>query len=135
VNANDLGTASSVIDYKTGANKLVRVEIENKLGVGKDKVKIVIDRLPANVARNLQLSIKPGIAGIDVLTVGEGTQAEVSVQTTLNGQLNKRDYSVRLDTGVRIRPSTVLTSNQLKVGRVDNLFGPLRSSTMLKPKS
>jgi hypothetical protein len=34
-----------------------------------------------------------------------------------------------------IRPSTVLTNNQLKVGRVDNLFGPLRSSMMLKPKS
>ena len=135
VNANDLGTSSSVIDYKTGANKLVRLEIDNKLGVGKDKVKILIDRIPANVSKNLQLSIKPGIAGVDILTVGEGAQADVSIQTTINGQLIKRDYSVRLDTGIRIRPSTVLTNNQLKVGRVDNLFGPIRSSLMLKPKS
>jgi hypothetical protein len=134
VSSNDLGTSSAVTELKVANSKLVRLEIENKLGVGKDKVKIVLDKIPADVAHNLQINVKPGMAGLDIITAGAGAMADVSVQTLIDGRLNTSNFAVKLDAGTRLRPSSVLTSNELKVGRVDNLFGQLRGSTSIKAK-
>jgi hypothetical protein len=128
----DLGTTSSVVKMITNENKTVRLEINNKMGVGKDKIAIVIDKIPVAVGKELNLNIKPGLAGLDILTTAEKIKATVSINGIISGQAFQRSYGVDLEGGVRIRPSTVISNNELKVGKIDQLFGPLQNGSIIK---
>jgi len=134
IETKDLGTSSSVVKMFCNENKTVKLEINNKLGVGKDNMKIVIDKIPIAVGKELNLNIKPGLSGLDILTVADKVNATVSIETNIGGKLYKSNYGVDIEGGIRIRPSTILTGNELKVGKIDNLFGQFRDSRMIKKK-
>lgn len=128
----DLGTTSSIVKMITNENKTVRLEINNKMGVGKDKISLVIDKIPAAVGKELNLNIKPGLAGLDILTTAENVNATVAINGMIDGKVFQRSYNVDLGGGVRIRPSMVISNNELKVGNIDHLFGPLQNGKIIK---
>jgi hypothetical protein len=132
IETKDLGTTSSVVKMITNENKTIRLEISNKMGVGKDNLAIVIDKIPAAIGKELNLNIKPGLAGLDILTTAEKIKANVSIKGTIDGKAFQRNYGVDMEGGIRIRPSTVITNNELKVGKIDQLFGPLQSTKIIK---
>ncbi len=134
IESRDLGTSSSVVKMFCNENKTVKLEINNKLGVGKDNMKIVIDKIPVAVGKELNLNIKPGLSGMDILTVADKVNATVSIETNIGGKIYKSNYGVDIEGGIRIRPSTILTGNELKIGKIDNLFGQFRDSQMIKKK-
>jgi hypothetical protein len=92
----------------------------------------VIDKIPVAVGKELNLNIKPGLAGLDILTTAEKIKATVSINGIISGQAFQRSYGVDLEGGVRIRPSTVISNNELKVGKIDQLFGPLQNGSIIK---
>lgn len=134
IQTKDIGTASSVVNMICNENKTVKLEITNKMGVGNDDLKITIDKIPAAVGKELSMNIKPGIAGLDILTVAEKVNAQVTVSGKLDGKAYNNTFGVDIEGGLRIRPSTILTSNELKVGKIDNLFGQIRDIKMVRSK-
>ncbi|WP_045458691.1 LamG-like jellyroll fold domain-containing protein [Sporocytophaga myxococcoides] len=130
--SKNLGTNSSVVKMVSAENKTVKLEINNKLGVGKDNLKIVIDKIPASAGKDLNLNIKPGLAGLDLITAAERVQASVSIQAVISGKTYQQKFGVDIEGGIRIRPSTVLTNNELKIGKIDTLFGQMINSKMVK---
>jgi hypothetical protein len=134
VNVKDLGTPSNIVNVKAGKDKTVSLTIANKLGAGKDAVNITIDNIPASAAQNLQVNVKPGLAGLDIVASSQKANANIQVQTTINGKVNKYQFQTDIANGIRIRPSSVLTTGQLKVGSIDNLFGQIQNVIHLKGK-
>jgi hypothetical protein len=132
VETKDLGTSSSIVKMITNENKTVRLEINNKLGIGKDNINIVIDKIPASVGKELSLNIKPGMAGLDILTTAEKVNASVSIKGQIDGKKYQRAFGVDIEGGLRIRPSTVINNNELKIGKIDNLFGQMREGKIIK---
>ncbi len=128
----NLGTSSGIVNMTAAENKTVRLEINNKLGIGKDNINIVIDKIPAAIGKALSLNIKPGLSGIDILTTAERVNANVSVVANINGQVLKSNFGLDIEGGIRLRPSTILSSGELKIGKIDTLFGQLRNSNMVK---
>lgn len=132
VESQNLGTSSSVLKFVTSQDKTVKLEINNKMGVGKDNLKIVIDKIPAAIGKELNFNIKPGLAGLDILTTAQKVNAQVSIQATISGKTYNRNFGVDIEGGIRLRPSTVLTNNELKIGKIDTLFGQLRNPKMVR---
>ncbi len=130
INLNDLETHSRTMQLTTISDKLIRFELENRLGVGKDRIKLVLDRVPASAAKGLQINARPGLGGVDIVG-GEHANVDVSVETIIDGKLNKRDYAVELDGGLRLRPSTIFARDELKVGKIEQLFGPMMDTSLL----
>jgi hypothetical protein len=102
------------------------------MGVGKDNIAIVIDKIPAAIGKELNLNIKPGLAGLDILTTAENIKANVSINGKIDGKTFQRNYGVDMEGGIRIRPSAVISNNELKVGKIDQLFGPLQNTKIIK---
>lgn len=134
VETKDLGTISSVVKMIHNSNKTVKLEINSKMGVGDDKMNITIDKIPAAAGKEMMLNIKPGLAGLDILTTAEKINATVSIKGNMSGKPFLQNYGVDIEGGIRIRPSTVISNSELKVGSIENLFGPLRNGRVIKAK-
>jgi hypothetical protein len=134
VGVKDLGTPSSVVSVKTTKNKAMSLEICNHLGAGKDKIKISISNIPAAASQDVQLNIKPGMSGLDIMAAAQSVKADITIETTIDGRKNKYQYDANLEGGMRIRPSSIFTDGELKVGKIDNLFGQISNVTHLKKK-
>ena len=130
----DLGLPTSVVNMKTSKDKTISLDISNHLGVGNDRVKINISNIPAAAARQVQLNIRPGISGIDIIADSRQTNATISVETVIDGKSSKYQYETNIEGGMRLRPSSILTDGELKVGKIDNLFGQIQKVTHLKKK-
>ncbi|MFT3980147.1 MAG: hypothetical protein QM687_06720 [Ferruginibacter sp.] len=132
VNVKDLGTAASVVNLTTTQDKTVKLEINNKLGVNDDTLKITIDKIPAAAGKELMLNIKPGLSGLDILTTAEKVNARVSIEANMDNKTIKRTFGVEMEGGVRIRPAMALDSPELKVAKIEALFGQTVSSKIIK---
>jgi hypothetical protein len=102
------------------------------LGAGRDYLRMTIDNVPLTAGSDLQINIKPGIGGVELVAAGQPINSVVSFEylrgrTSLVSkfQLNGKD-------GLRFAPSTFITSNQLKVSRINTLFGESLGGTLVK---
>jgi hypothetical protein len=121
-----LGTSTNAVTLKTGHNKLMDLEIANKLGVTGDRVHVAVKQLPVSNAAPLQLNIKPGIGGLEVLTGGERAEAQVEVNAVIDKKAIRRSFQLPLEGGVRLKLSSVLSQGTLSVSRIDKLLAPGR---------
>ena len=121
-----LGTSKNAIEVKPTRDKIMRLEIANQLGVAGDRVSISVEQIAATNTAPLQLNIKPGIGGLEVLTGGERTDARVVVNAVINGSEIRRFFQLPLEGGMRLKLSNVLSQNILSVSRIDKLLGPGR---------
>ena len=131
---DDFGTSSAVLSLAPSASKIARIYIENRIGVN-DRIHITIDKLVTDETNLLKVNIKPGLGGVDILSHNVDTQPEVTVQTLIDGKLNKLSYVLPFGGNMRIRPLMIAGEQSLKVSRIDSLFGPLRDSVIIKPKA
>jgi hypothetical protein len=120
-----LGTSSNAVTLKTGRDKLMRLEIANKLGVAGDHVRIAVEQLPVSNAAPLHLNIKPGIGGLDVVTGGRA-EARIEVNALIDKKQIRRSFQLPLEGGARLKLSNVLSQRTLSVSRIDRLLAPGR---------
>lgn len=133
VQVKDLGTHSNAITLTGYRDKVASLQVHNKLGVTSDYLKMQFDNIPVAAGGDLQLNIKPGIGGVELVSAGQAIQATVSFEYLQDGLSLSSRFAVDGQDGVRILPSTFITDNALKVNRIANLFGQTLASTVVQP--
>jgi hypothetical protein len=133
VQVKDLGTHSNAITLTGYRDKVASLQVHNKLGATTDYLKMQLDNIPVAAGGDLQLNIKPGIGGVELVSAGQAIQATVSFEYLHAGQSLSSKFAVDGHDGVRILPSTFITDNALKVNRIANLFGQTLASTVVQP--
>jgi LGFP repeat/Concanavalin A-like lectin/glucanases superfamily len=132
VQVKDLGTDANTITLKGYRDKVFSLQVDNKLGAGEDHLRISIDRIPLAAGGDLKINIKPGIGGVELVSAGQEIRATVSFEYVRRGTELKSKFELKDQNGVRIVPSTFITANQLKVSRINALFGDSLSSKLVQ---
>jgi hypothetical protein len=127
----DIGTSTNTVKVKTARDKVVKLEIANKLGVAGDHVRVILDRVPVEANKDLELNLKPGLGGLELVTSAPAADAAVSVEATISGKRIKSTFTVPLDGGARLKLSTILSRGSLGISRIDRLFGPAKEVRMI----
>ncbi len=133
VKVKDLGTHSNVVTLTGYRDKVFSLQVHNKLGVSNDYLRMQVDNIPLTAGGDLQLNVKPGIGGVELVSAGQTIQATVSFDYRRRGSALTSTFAVDGQDGLRILPSTFITDNQLKVSRIDILFGQSLGSTIVLP--
>ncbi len=128
IEVNDVGTSKGTVHFGSGREKLVKLQIANKLGVKDDHLRVTIDRIPVDSARKLDVNVKPGLGGLELVSMGRQINASVLVDAVIGGKIIKRRFNLPLKGGVRIKLPSLLSENALNFSRIDQLFGPVRGS-------
>jgi hypothetical protein len=132
IEVKDLGTHTNTITLKGYRDRIFRLEINNKLGAGKDHLRILIDSIPLTAGGELKINVKPGIGGVELVSAGQLIHSTVSFEYLRQGVALSSKFEVKGQDGVRFMPSTFITDNQLKVSRINSLFGNSLSGTLVK---
>ena len=133
IEVKDLGTHTNTVTIKGNRDKSFDLEIHNKLGAGKDQLRISISGLPITAGGELQLNIKPGLGGVELVSAGQEIKAIVKFEYKNSGAEVRSTFQVQEKEGLRVVPSTFITGNQLKVNRISNLFGESLNSKLIQP--
>ena len=133
IEVKDLGTHTNTVTIKGVRDKAFNLEIHNKLGVGEDQLQISISRIPMAAGGELKMNIKPGLGGIELVSAGQEIKGNVSFRYLKGSSEIRSTFAIREEDGVRLVPSTFITANQLKVSRINNLFGDSLASKLIKP--
>jgi hypothetical protein len=132
IQVKDLGTYTNAITIKGYRDKVFNLQVHNKLGAGKDHLRISIDRIPLAAGGELKINIKPGIGGVELVSTGQEIKAAVSFDYFRQGTRLQSKFELKEQGGLRIVPSTFITANQLKVSRINTLFGNALSSKLVQ---
>jgi hypothetical protein len=126
-----LGTSANAVEVKTSRDKVMRLEVANKLGVAGDHLRIAVDRIPVTSAAPLQLNLKPGLGGLELIAEGTRVDARVEVTAVIDRKTIRRSFRLPLEGGARLKLSNVLSQRALGVSRIDNLLGPARDAEII----
>jgi hypothetical protein len=133
VKVKNLGTYNNIITLSGYREKHFNLQVHNKLGVGSDYLRMELDNIPMAAGGNLELNIKPGIGGLELFSAGQAINATVNFEYASRGDTLQSRFMLQEQEGLRVVPSTFITSNQLKVNRIDRIFGDSLSSILLPP--
>jgi hypothetical protein len=133
VKVKDLGTYNNIITLSGYRDKVFNLQVHNKLGVGADYLRMELDNIPMAAGGSLELNIKPGIGGLELFSAGQAINATVNFEYVSRGETLKSRFMLQEQEGLRVVPSTFITSNQLKVNRIDRIFGDSLNSILLPP--
>ena len=125
------GTSTNQVEVTATRDKVVRLEVAHKLGVAGDHVRIAVDRIPVAAAAPLQLNLKPGLGGLELMTGGVRVEARVEVTAVIDRRPIRRSFRLPLEGGARLKLSNVLAQRTLGVSRIDALLGPARDSRIV----
>jgi hypothetical protein len=80
------------------------------------------------------MSIQPGGGAVDIVAGPEPVDARVEISGTLSGQAFTQAYDARLEGGTRLILAHAHSSNLVKVGRIDQVFGGMREPRLVRKK-
>jgi hypothetical protein len=126
-----LGTSANAVEVKASRDKMMRLEVANKLGVAGDHIRVAVDRIPVTTSAPLQLNLKPGLGGLEVIAGGTRVDARVEVTAVIDRKTIRRSFRLPLEGGTRLKLSNVLSQRALGVSRIDNLLGPARDTEII----
>jgi LGFP repeat len=132
VAAKDMGTSKSMLRVTPDRDKLLTLEVDQKLGVAGDRMKVRVDSIPMAGYQDLQVNLKPGLGGIEIIPAPEHVSAQVQVEAVVGGARIRRRFELPIEGGARLKLSTILTDNALGVSRIDRLFGPARGFQLIR---
>jgi len=128
IRVKDLGTHTKTISVLSNRDKTFRVLISNRLGAGRDYLRMDIDGIAIAAGKELLINARPGIGGVELVSNGQQIEARVEVHYVRGGVELKGRFELKEQDGLRVAPSTLIASNQLKVSRISVPFGaPLDS--------
>lgn len=129
----DLGNHMRSVTVKGSRDKRFRLVVHNRLGVGNDHLRMVVDGIPLSAAGDLKINIKPGLGGIELVSAGQRINSTVNFEYRRGRDALNSSFALDAMDGLRIVPSTFITNNRLKVSRITSLFGNALSSSMVAP--
>ena len=131
IRVKDLGTHMKTISVSSTRDKPFRVLIDNHLGAGRDRLRIDIDGVKLPAGKELQINVRPGIGGVELVSSGQIIEANVQLHYVRHGMELRSKFALKERDGLRVMPSTYITSNKLKVSKIDALFGAPKDSKMV----
>jgi hypothetical protein len=131
IQVKDLGTLANAITMKGYRDKAVSLQVHNMLGAGQDYLRISVDNIPLPAGGEVRINVKPGIGGVELVAAGQLIQATVTFDYVGMGVALSSRFGVQEHDGLRFVPSTFITGNQLKVSRINALFGDSLSSALV----
>lgn len=75
---------------------------------------------------------KPGIGEVELFSAGQEINATVHFEYASRGETLNSRFLRKEQEGLRVVPSTFITSNQLKVSRIGKIFGDSLSSILVQ---
>jgi hypothetical protein len=133
IEVKDLGTHTNAITVHGYRDKVFNLQVDNKLGAGRDHLRVLVEGIPLEAGGTLAINVKPGIGGIELVSAGQPIRATVSFDYVRRGARLSSRFELDGQDGVRIVPSTFITDNQLKVSRIESLFGESLASRLVAP--
>jgi len=131
VGVDRLGSSTNAIQVNANRDKVMRLEVTNKLGVAGDYVRIAVERIALSAGAPLQLNLKPGLGGLEVMTGGARVDARIEITAMIDRRPIRRTFQLPLEGGARLKLANVLSQRTLGVSRIDNLFGPSRDARII----
>jgi hypothetical protein len=126
-----LNSSKAVVRTTSARAKLFNLQITSSLGASKDTLKVTIDGIPVEAGKELELNVKPGLGGLELLTANQTATAAVAIDAVVDGRPMARRFRVPVAGGIRLKPSQVLSDSVLSISRIDHLFGPVVSSQVI----
>jgi hypothetical protein len=118
-----LGTSKSSFRIESPVVKPFMIQITNRLGVGRDRIRIRIENVMAGPEGDLHLNLKPGLGGLDVVSGARQSAIPVTIDTRIGGKASQLRMDVPLNGGVRMKLGRILDGGGVGVSRIDRLFG------------
>jgi hypothetical protein len=128
-----LAGSQPVHKLTTARDKLVTVEQVIRIGRSSEFVRLRMQNLPVRAGLDLNLSLRPGLAAVDILTAGERVDALVEIERWRGAQRRLQRFTLPVEGGLRFVPGEALENAQLKVGDIDRLFGAGRNLRIVEP--
>jgi hypothetical protein len=111
------------IKIQSDRQRKYSVTMAQKLGAGKDFMKVTLSGLPAEIGKPTTINVQPGIGVIDVLIANAPTNVQVSIDGVASGNKVKSSFNTQLQGGQRLVLPELSDSGRLKVGNIDALLG------------
>ncbi|UZD24234.1 LamG-like jellyroll fold domain-containing protein [Algoriphagus halophytocola] len=129
-----LGEASNSVTILSKNHKTYDLEFSQK--IGKETIQYRMEKVPADTNKDLKIQFKPGNEGIDLISSGGATDARFTTKVFDENQKLKQDkqFILPLDGGLRLRPTTVLSTGDLLTSKIEVIGGSILGSSIIKPK-
>lgn len=127
----DLGTQTNTVKLTSSRDKAISLVVHSRVGVGRDQLRLRLDRLLITAGQEMNFSIKPGLGGVEVVSAGK-IAAHATMDLVSKGVLYSGKFDLTSEQGMRVLPSTFITNNALKVAQIDRLFGDSLKTMLIK---
>jgi hypothetical protein len=127
----DLGTHTNTVKLLSSRDKVLSLVVHSRIGVGRDQLRLQLDGLAISAGQAMSLHIKPGLGGVDIVSGGK-LSAQATLELVKKGVRYSGKFALASEQGLRVLPSTFLTSQALKVAQIDRLFGDSLKTTLVK---
>jgi|GEM_PF-1058028 len=129
---SDLATHFCRIKMDTQNAKEVSLDIRNRLGAGGDYCHIKIQNIGISPANHLEVNVRQGLGGVEIVNKGNKTDLNVSITTRISRKDSTKSFVVPIEKGIRLMPSTVVTDKELTVNAIDTIFGKTLGTYRIK---
>ncbi|MGY5851375.1 LGFP repeat-containing protein [Salegentibacter sp. F14] len=126
ITTKDLNTNACSIDFQSPKTKRMNIEIANKLGVNGDHINLFMKDIPIKADKPFAFNVKSGLSGIELDNPGMQANIPIRIKGIIDGKRIDKQFNMPFDQAARIKPSTILNSDQLVVSKISNLFGNTR---------
>lgn len=122
LSVRDLGTQTGTVRLQSSRDTSLSLVMHTRIGVGRDRLRLQLEGLRVTAGQAMSFNIKPGLGGIEVVSAGK-ISARATLELVRKGVRHQGRFDVAADQGLRLLPSTFMTSQALKVAQIDKLFG------------
>jgi hypothetical protein len=133
IRVRDIATSKWTVGVRGDRNKRMNLVFESKLGTGRDRVTMIVDELPMFEGPGLEMNLRPGLAGMDILTQGGRVEIPMTVQMRLGEQNVERRCMLPFEGGIRVQLPNLLSEGTVSTSRIEGLFGPEQSAEDTAP--
>lgn len=130
--SKNLNTNACSVDFKSPKPKRVNIEIVNKLGVNGDYINLSINNIQVQANKAIAFNVKAGLSGIELENKGARENLPIQINGIVDGKRISKKFNVPFDQAVRIKPSSILNTDELVISRISTLFGTVKNSQILR---
>ncbi|GEQ86437.1 hypothetical protein ULMS_19450 [Patiriisocius marinistellae] len=129
-----LGRIDNEVSVLNTKNKLYDIAYSHKISGTNDIFRLKVDKIPTAKNSDLKFNVKPNFEGVDIISSGGSSTGRITAEilNNKNKVINRKQFSVPLEAGLRIRATSILNNNELIVGKINNLKGVLRNPIRIK---
>jgi hypothetical protein len=135
VDVDELGSTNCKFTLRPAKERQIKFESVRRRSVGRNRVHVTLEGLPASAGQGVEIGVLPGLEGIDVLPARQRATAQVRVESAVGKQTAVRRFEVDLDGGTRLALGDALTSGSIEAGHIEQAFGSVGRTTAIAAKA